>query len=101
MERNLGKMKSYLSGTKAGLRPHTKTHKSPTIAKMQMDYGAVGVCAAKVSEAEVMFAGGLRDILITSPVATQDKIKRVTALASQSDRIRLVVDQAGKCQRPQ
>ena len=92
MERNLGKMKTYLSGTNAGLRPHTKTHKSPIIAQMQMDYGAVGVCAAKVSEAEVMFEGGLKDILITSPIATADKIRRVMALASQSDRVRLVVD---------
>lgn len=92
MMRNLGKMKSFLSGTNAGLRPHTKTHKSPIIAKMQMDYGAVGVCAAKVSEAEVMFDGGLKDILITSPVVTEGKIKRVMALAGQSDRIRLVVD---------
>lgn len=92
MESNLQKMQSFLAGTKAGLRPHTKTHKSPIIAKMQMKHGAVGVCAAKVSEAEVMFKGGLKDILITSPVVTDDKIKRVMALASQSEHISLVVD---------
>lgn len=92
MERNLQKMQSFLSGTSAGLRPHTKTHKSPIIAKMQLEYGAVGVCAAKVSEAEVLFDHGLRNILVTSPVVTEDKIKRVIALASQSDQVRIVVD---------
>ncbi|MDH3711903.1 MAG: DSD1 family PLP-dependent enzyme [Cyclobacteriaceae bacterium] len=92
MESNSQKMQSFLAGTKAGLRPHTKTHKSPIIAKMQMKQGAVGICAAKVSEAEVMFESGLRDILITSPVVTEDKIKRVMALANQSEQVRLVVD---------
>jgi len=57
-----------------------------------MKQGAVGICAAKVSEAEVMFESGLRDILITSPVVTEDKIKRVMALANQSEQVRLVVD---------
>ena len=85
-------MQKFLAGTQAGLRPHTKTHKSPIIAKMQMEHGAVGVCAAKVSEAEVMFENGISNILITSPIVTEDKIKRLIALASQSDQVWQVVD---------
>lgn len=92
LENNLQKMQAFLAGTQAGLRPHTKTHKSPIIARMQLEHGAVGVCAAKVSEAEVMFEAGITNILITSPVVTADKIKRVIALASQSNQIRQVVD---------
>jgi D-serine deaminase-like pyridoxal phosphate-dependent protein len=92
MESNMKTMQSFLAGTTTGLRPHTKTHKSPIIAKMQLKLGAVGVCAAKVSEAEVMFESGVTNILITSPVVTEDKIKRVIALASQSDQVRQVVD---------
>ena len=77
MESNLDKMKKHLARTNVKLRPHTKTHKSPIIAKMQIERGAIGICTAKVSEAEVMMEGGIDDIMITSPVVTQDKIKRV------------------------
>ena len=76
------------------LRPHTKTHKCPLLAKRQMDLGAIGVCAAKVSEAEVMVAAGIDAVLITSPVVTRDKIARVVELARRSSQVQIVVDNA-------
>lgn len=94
MEKNLRKMADDAKRMGVGIRPHTKTHKSPIIAKMQMDLGAVGVCAAKVSEAEVMVAGGINDVLITSPVVTTEKIDRVIALAKQTSGLQMVVDNA-------
>lgn len=93
MESNLHRMANFLDTRQANLRPHTKTHKCPIIAKKQMELGAVGVCAAKVSEAEVMVDGGIGNVLITSPVVTKDKINRVVALAKQSRDIQIVVDQ--------
>src|SRR5262245_48868247 len=74
MESNLQKMKMFYQGKKARLRPHTKTHKCPLLAKRQLADGAVGVCAAKVSEAEVMVDAGIENVLITSPVVTKEKI---------------------------
>ena len=50
------------------LRPHTKTHKSPVIARWQIDRGAVGVCCAKLGEAEVFAAAGIEDIRLPYPV---------------------------------
>lgn len=94
MDLNLRKMADDAKKLDVGVRPHTKTHKCPIIAKMQMDLGAIGVCAAKVSEAEVMVAGGVDQVLITSPVVTADKIGRVIALAKQSSGIQMVVDNA-------
>lgn len=91
---NLHKMADHARGKNVGLRPHTKTHKCPIIAKMQIDLGAIGVCAAKVSEAEVMVAGGVDNVLITSPVVTSEKISRVIALAKKSSGIQMVVDNA-------
>ena len=44
LERNLARMADAVAKTKAKLRPHAKTHKSPEIAKMQIARGAVGVC---------------------------------------------------------
>ena len=74
LEHNLDKMASFFRGKTTKLRPHTKTHKCPILAQKQLDRGAIGICAAKVSEAEVMLDAGFEDILVTSPVVTKDKI---------------------------
>lgn len=94
LEANLDKMERFYRSKPAGLRPHTKTHKCPILAKKQIDRGAVGVCTAKVSEAEVMVDAGVGEVLITSPVVTPDKIERVIALAKKSPGVAVVVDQA-------
>jgi D-serine deaminase-like pyridoxal phosphate-dependent protein len=86
-------MASFYQGKKAKLRPHTKTHKCPILAKKQIAKGAVGVCAAKASEAEVMVEAGVENVLITSPVVTKDKMERVVALAKKSQGVAIVVDQ--------
>lgn len=95
MERNLTRMTEHLGRSGTGLRPHAKMHKSPIVARRQLDLGAVGICCAKVSEAEVMRAAGIERILITSPVASADKMARVAALAARSEDVRIVVDDAG------
>ncbi len=93
-DRNLLQMQEYLEGHGMGLRCHTKMHKCPIIARKQLDAGALGVCAAKVSEAEVMQVNGVSRILITSPVVTEDKIARVVKLASTNPDLQIVVDDA-------
>ena len=65
MEKNIKAAHERLKGTGVGVRPHIKTHKCPALAKLQMKAGAVGVCAAKLSEAEVMFDNGIDQILMT------------------------------------
>jgi D-serine deaminase-like pyridoxal phosphate-dependent protein len=62
------------------LRPHAKTHKSVNIAARQIAAGAIGICCATVGEAEVMAAGGIRGVLVTSPQVTPSKIARIVAL---------------------
>ena len=94
MESNLRKMAEDAKTMNVGVRPHAKTHKCPIIAKMQMALGAVGICTAKVSEAEVMVAAGIDQVLITSPVVTRGKISRVIDLARQSGDVQMVVDNA-------
>lgn len=94
-ESNLDRMQNHLSAHHMGLRCHTKTHKCPIIAKKQVERGAIGVCAATVSEAEMMFAGGVPEILITSPVVTTEKIDRVVRLATENPGLQVVVDYIG------
>ena len=56
LERNLDTMAALFSGSSVRLRPHAKTHKTATIARMQLDRGAVGICCAKLGEAERLAA---------------------------------------------
>jgi len=66
---------------KIKLRPHIKTHKIPGIAHMQLDAGAIGVSVAKLGEAEVMEANGIKDIMIANEVIGDEKIRRLVHLA--------------------
>jgi D-serine deaminase-like pyridoxal phosphate-dependent protein len=95
LERNLARMAAHAASKKIGLRPHVKTHKCPILAKRQLALGALGVCAAKVSEAEVLADAGIDRVLITSPLASPDKFARVVALAKRAPGLQVVVDAPG------
>lgn len=92
MERNLAHMMSILGDSGVKLRPHLKTAKSPAIAQIMIEAGAVGICCAKLSEAEVMANAGIRDILLTSEVAGVGKYERLVALAARLPQFKAVVD---------
>jgi D-serine deaminase-like pyridoxal phosphate-dependent protein len=81
LERNLRRMADYCQSHGLGLRPHTKTHKIPEVARMQVRHGAVGLTVAKVGEAEVMCGAGLDNILVAYPVMGREKLDRLAALA--------------------
>jgi D-serine deaminase-like pyridoxal phosphate-dependent protein len=76
------------------VRPHLKTAKSPAVAQLLIEAGARGVCVAKLSEAEVMLAGGIDDLLITTEIAGAVKVGRLARLVSEwpAARVRIVVD---------
>jgi len=80
LEQNLATMKAKLAGTGVATRPHAKTHKCPAIAKLQLASGAIGVCTAKVSEAEALFANGVDKILMTTSNVTANKIRRAMTI---------------------
>ena len=81
LEVNIRSLADYCRAHGIGLRPHTKTHKIPAIAKTQMESGALGITVAKVGEAEVMAAAGLDNILVAYPVLGESKLQRLTRLA--------------------
>jgi len=81
LERNLDRMASYCREQNLGLRPHTKTHKTPEVARMQMERGAMGLTVAKVGEAEVMAGAGLDDILVAYPIYGPENLDRLANLA--------------------
>jgi D-serine deaminase-like pyridoxal phosphate-dependent protein len=85
LKRNLERMQSAVTANGKRLRPHAKTHKSPEIARMQVAQGAVGICCAKLGEAEVFADDGITDIRLPYPLNPVNA-DRVFALA---DRIAL------------
>jgi len=65
---NIARIQALASSAGVRLRPHAKTHKSPVVARWQAEAGAVGVCCAKIGEAEVFAEAGFRDIRLPYPV---------------------------------
>jgi 3-hydroxy-D-aspartate aldolase len=76
LEQNIATMKKTLTANGITSRPHAKTHKTPVIAEMQLAGGSIGICTAKVSEAEAMFANGIQKILMTTCNVSPSKIRR-------------------------
>lgn len=80
LEANLDRMQTTVARNGIASRPHAKTHKCPAVARLQIATGSVGVCTAKVSEAEVMFEHGVEQILLTTVNVSPRKIRRAMYL---------------------
>jgi len=91
-EDNVQKMAAHLKARGKAFRPHGKTHKCPEVARALIRAGAVGCCAARLSEAEVFATSGIPGLLITTAVIGRDKIARAVALASSAPDTMFVVD---------
>jgi D-serine deaminase-like pyridoxal phosphate-dependent protein len=88
--RNLDRMQAAANARGMRLRPHTKTHKSPLIARWQIDRGAVGICCAKLGEAEVFADAGFTDIRLPYPL-NPSNADRVIALLDRTQ-LSFIVD---------
>jgi D-serine deaminase-like pyridoxal phosphate-dependent protein len=88
VEANVVEMAGVARDAGVRLRPHTKTHKIPELARMQVAAGAAGITCAKVGEAEVMVEAGVDDVLIAYPIWGSSKVDRLAALR---ERARIVV----------
>jgi D-serine deaminase-like pyridoxal phosphate-dependent protein len=90
MTRNIDRVQRLADAGGMRLRPHAKTHKSPAVARRQIDRGAVGICCAKVGEAEVFADAGIADIRLPYPV-NPFNAPRVLALMDRAS-ISIIVD---------
>ncbi len=84
MERNLRKLAGYSLQHSLRVRPHTKTHKIPALARKQIELGAAGLTVAKVGEAEVMLSAQPPDILIAYPILGATKLDRLMQIAKRT-----------------
>lgn len=83
-ERNLDRMAAFAKETGVRIRPHAKTHKSPMVAWLQIERGAVGQCCQKVGEAEILVDAGISDVLVSNQVVGAAKVARLAALARRA-----------------
>jgi D-serine deaminase-like pyridoxal phosphate-dependent protein len=79
-ENNASRLHRYLAEHGRTWRPHVKAHKSPELARRQLEVGAIGITCAKLSEAEVMVASGISEVLIANQLGTPAKWQRAAAL---------------------
>ena len=84
MERNLQRAADYAKAHGLHLRPHTKTHKTPALARLQLELGAAGLTVAKVGEAEVMAQVSPPGLLVAYPVLGESKLRRLAEVARKT-----------------
>jgi D-serine deaminase-like pyridoxal phosphate-dependent protein len=92
LDSNIAGMATFAAAHGLKLRPHAKTHKSVDIAKRQIAAGAVGLCCAKIGEAEALADGGITGLHITSPVVPTPAVERLAQLNLRSAGLMAVVD---------
>ena len=92
LERNLRRMQEKADRFGVKLRPHTKTHRCPALARRQEELGAAGITVAKLGEAEVMAREGLTDIFIANEIVGPIKLRRLRTLAGTGIRLAVGAD---------
>lgn len=80
VERNIARIQEMCDEVGLANRPHVKTHKSPVLARLQVEAGARGITCQKLGEAEVMAEAGLDDILISYNLLGEHKLGRLGRL---------------------
>ncbi|GGK27441.1 D-TA family PLP-dependent enzyme [Salinarimonas ramus] len=93
VERNVARLQAACDGVGVANRPHVKTHKSPVLARIQVDAGAKGITCQKLGEAEVMAQAGIDDILISYNILGTDKVGRLGRLLAGT-RVSVCADNA-------
>lgn len=80
VDRNIARIQKICDAAGVKNRPHIKTHKSPTLAKLQLEAGATGVTCQKLGEAEVMVDAGIDDVLVSYNLISAARSGRLAAL---------------------
>ena len=90
--KNIIKMSSFSKSNNINLRPHSKSHKTPHISKIQIKNGAKGICVATLFEAETMIQNSIHNILLTTPVTNNFDKNRVKNILKKSKNFSIVID---------
>lgn len=83
VRKNLEFMSERMKKAPSKLRAHIKVHKSPDIARMQIDAGAIGIGTATLWEAIVMARSGIQDVFVINELIGQEKVLAAALLARE------------------
>eukprot|EP00754_Rhynchopus_humris_P034374 Rhum_TRINITY_DN15703_c0_g1::Rhum_TRINITY_DN15703_c0_g1_i1::g.161897::m.161897 len=96
LDENMRRLDALLADHPAvNVRPIFKAHKCASIAAHQLTGRAPnGICCANVSEAEVLLARGITDVLVANEIIGEKKLGRLTAAmrAAGVQTLRIIVD---------
>jgi D-serine deaminase-like pyridoxal phosphate-dependent protein len=81
--RNIAELERRVAG-RARLRPHAKTHKSPEIARLQLDAGAIGITVATAWEALALARAGIDDLLVANEIWGSERYEALTEAATHT-----------------
>jgi len=84
VERNIARIQAQCDAAGISNRPHIKTHKSPILARMQIEAGAKGITCQKIGEAEIMADAGIDNILVSYNLIGEEKMARLAALQAKA-----------------
>jgi D-serine deaminase-like pyridoxal phosphate-dependent protein len=93
LEQNIAKMQAAAKRSGIATRPHAKTHKCAAIARLQLAAGAIGICTAKLSEAEALAEAGIEPICMTTSNPSPRKVRRAMDLRKKNRRFIQAVDE--------
>ncbi len=93
MEQNVATMQAAMKRFGVASRPHAKTHKCAEIAKYQLSTGSIGICCAKLTEAEAFYAAGIEPIMMTTSNPAKQKVRRAMALRKKNPQFIQAVDE--------
>jgi D-serine deaminase-like pyridoxal phosphate-dependent protein len=96
-KRNIDRMATLIRELPAEIRPHVKVHKSPELARLQVEAGAIGLCVATVWEAVVFVRAGIDHIFVVNTVAGPAKIRTLAELARDAD-VMVAIDDAANAE---
>jgi D-serine deaminase-like pyridoxal phosphate-dependent protein len=91
-QRNNDEMADALSELDTNIRPHAKVHKSPELARRQIDAGAIGLSVATVWEAVAFVESGIDSVFVVNTVAGAEKIRSIAELGRRAEVILAVDD---------
>jgi D-serine deaminase-like pyridoxal phosphate-dependent protein len=93
LEKNVATMQATMQKNGLASRPHAKTHKTAAIAKYQLQTGSIGICCAKLTEAEAMAAAGIDKIMMTTSNPSVAKVRRAMQLRKKHPNFIQAVDE--------
>ncbi|HIG09468.1 MAG TPA: hypothetical protein EYQ51_06925 [Alphaproteobacteria bacterium] len=90
--KNIKTMSKYSLINNINIRPHAKSHKMSTIAKIQIKHDAIGVCVATLYEAEIMIKNKIKGVLLTTPITNNYDKERLKKLIKLSKSFMMIID---------